>query len=91
KSMIHILENLREQTDFFYEKIITLLAKRMKLAGKIGKIKKMQGLPFIDKKRWNKVVEFTFSKAESLGLSKTFVKALYALIHKHSINIQKGL
>ncbi len=84
------LENLRKHIDIADEKIITLLAKRMNLARKIGKFKKEQGLPFIDRKRWDKVIDTSLSKAESLGLSKTFVKALYNLIHKHSIIIQKG-
>ncbi|MBI2334384.1 chorismate mutase [Candidatus Daviesbacteria bacterium] len=83
------LENWRRQIDAVDEKIITLLAKRMNLARKIGKIKKKQRLPFIDKKRQEKVVKTALARAESLGLSKTFIKNLYTLIHKHSINIQK--
>ncbi len=84
------LENLRKQIDAVDEKIIVLLAKRVNLTKKIGKIKKEQGLPFIDRKRWDKVIDTSLSKAESLGLSKTFIKTLYSLIHKHSIIIQKG-
>lgn len=83
------LENLRKQIDIIDKKIITLLGKRMLLAKKTGKLKKEQGLPFIDKKRWDKVIVSALSKAESLGLSKTFIKALYSLIHKYSIKTQK--
>lgn len=85
------LENWRKQIDITDEKIITFLAKRMLLAKKIGKFKKERGLPFVDEERWRKVIHSTLSKAEFLGLSKTFIKTLYNFIQKHSIKIQKGI
>lgn len=83
------LEDWRKQIDQLDEEVLDLLSKRAKIVRKIGKFKKAQNIPIIDKDRWSKVLTAMFSKSEKLGLSKDFTKKLYDLIHKYSVTIQK--
>lgn len=82
------LAGWRKQIDTIDKRILTSLAKRMKIAGKIGKFKKNQKISAIDKKRWEQVLKSNIKNGKSLGLSKGFVVNLLSLIHKHSIEIQ---
>lgn len=83
------LEDWRKQIDQLDEKTLNLLAKRADTVRKIGQFKKRQNIPALDKNRRNKVLTSMLLKGAKLGLSKTFVKNFYALLHKYSIKIQK--
>lgn len=83
------LEDWRKQIDQLDEEMLGLLSKRANIVRKIGKFKKAQNIPTIDKDRWNKVLTSMLSKSEELGLSKDFTRKLYDLIHKYSVKIQK--
>ncbi len=85
------LENWRKQIDIVDEKLLILLAKRMDIVRKIGKFKKEHQISLFDEKRWEKVEERNLIKAQTLRLSKYFVKNLLNLIHKYSINLQKEI
>lgn len=83
------LESWRKQIDKLDEKIITTIAKRMSIVKRIGGYKKNQKISALDLKRWEEVVESRLSQAETLELSKDFIKVLLKLIHKYSLKIQK--
>ena len=83
------LEEWRKQIDQLDERVLNLLAKRLKIVRKIGQFKKKQNIPTLDKSRWNKVLNSILSKSEELGLSKDFTKKLFTLIHKYSVRLQK--
>lgn len=83
------LEGLRKQIDSVDEKIFILLSKRMGIVREIGKVKKENNLSVLDKKRWDKILNSTLSKADTLNLSKDFIKKFYNLIHKYSLQLQK--
>ena len=83
------LEKLRRQIDNIDKKILILLAKRMDIVKKIGKFKKENNISPLDKKRWDKVLDLSLSHANSLKLSKEFVKNIYSLIHKYSVELQR--
>ncbi len=85
------LENWRKQIDIVDEKLLILLAKRMDIVRNIGKFKKEHQISLFDEKRWEKVEERNLIKAQTLRLSKYFVKNLLNLIHKYSINLQKEI
>lgn len=85
------LENLRKKVDKIDENILRLLEKRVILSKKIGEIKKENNKSFFDKKRRDEVLNQNLIKAEKLGLSKSFIKRLYSLIHQHSLNLQKDI
>lgn len=75
------LEDLRKQIDEIDESIVTLLAKRMKIAAKIGRLKKRNNIPVLDQSRWQKIVK---SK-------KGFIKKIWEIIHKESLKIEKNI
>lgn len=83
------LENLRRQIDALDEKLLLALAKRTVLVRRISKEKKAHNIPILDEDRWSKVFNAQMSKGEKLGLSKDLIKALYSLIHKYSLKLQK--
>lgn len=83
------LENLRKQIDNVDEKIISNLSKRAEIVRKIGKIKKKQNLSEFDQKRWQFILEKNIIKGEKIGLSRSFVKKVYQLIHQNSVKLQK--
>ena len=74
------LEKWRKKIDFVDEKILALLAKRMSIVSKIGKLKKKQKVSALDKSRWEQVLKSSLKKGETLGLSKDLIKALFSLI-----------
>lgn len=83
------LENWRKQIDVIDERILTALAKRIKIVRKIGKFKKEQSISAFDKNRWEQVLNSNIKTGETLGLSKEFIKNLLHLIHKYSRQIQE--
>lgn len=83
------LDNLRKQVDKVDEEILKLLGKRVEIVKKIGQLKKQQGKPVFDKKRWQQILESSLKKSEDLGLSKVFVKNILQKIHQYSLQIQK--
>lgn len=83
------LEDSRKEIDDIDEKILKLLSERISLVEKIGRYKKQKNLPSLDEKRWNQVLNLSLKKAESLNLSKEFIKKMMSLIHKYSLRLQK--
>ena len=75
------LDDLRKQIDEIDTAIVNLLAKRMKVVEKVGKYKKENNLPPLDKSRWQEVIK---SK-------KGFVKKIYNIIHEEALKIEKSL
>ena len=75
------LSNFRKQIDKIDELIVILLAKRMKIVRKIGRVKKKNSLPALDKTRWQKVVK---SK-------KGFMKKIWEIIHKESLKVEEKI
>lgn len=83
------LENLRKQIDVIDKELLTSLAERTNIVRKIGKLKKAKGIVPLDEKRWQQVLEGKLGKAETMNLSKDFVKKIYNLIHVYSLEIER--
>ncbi len=83
------LVNLRKQIDSLDDKLLKILAERISVVKKIGKFKKKDSLPLLDKRRLNKMFKSILLKATLLNLSETFVRKLFNFIHEHSLEIQK--
>ncbi|MFA6081376.1 MAG: chorismate mutase [Patescibacteria group bacterium] len=78
KNQINIL---RKQIDEIDNKIVILLAKRMKIVTNIGLLKKKQNILIFDLVRWKKVIE---SK-------KGYIKKIWEIIHKEALEIEKSI
>jgi len=83
------LEELRKEIDDLDHELLQILAKRMSTVKEVGDIKNVQGLPIIDDKRRQALLDIVGKKAESLHLSKQFVEKLFNAIHDHAVEVQK--
>ena len=83
-----MLMSLREQIDSLDSEILQLLAERMSVAEKIGRIKRENDVRILQSLRWESIAERTLARSASLGLSIEFLQTLLDAIHVESINHQ---
>ena len=97
------MQQIRKQIDGIDKELIKLLSKRMKLAIKLGKFKKKEGLPILDKKREEEMLKklaasplrhgaqaWREKQAKKQGLDIKFINKLYKEIFKESRRMQRG-
>ena len=82
---------LRANIDVLDEKLIELLGQRMKVADKIGRLKKSSNVSILQSSRWNEILGKMILQGEERGLSEEFVLKIYKAIHQESINHQKKI
>ncbi|MDG2052396.1 MAG: bifunctional 3-deoxy-7-phosphoheptulonate synthase/chorismate mutase type II [Flavobacteriaceae bacterium] len=85
------LSNLRIQIDVVDHKLTEILGKRMKIADKIGGLKKKNNVAILQNKRWNEILSKMILEGKEFDLSKEFVLKIYKAIHQESINHQNRL
>lgn len=78
----------RSEIDILDNNIIELIAKRMKLAEKIGLYKSNNNIKILQINRWEQMLKNRIAKGESLGLNKQFIHRFLDLLHQESIDIQ---
>ncbi|MCQ2314317.1 MAG: bifunctional 3-deoxy-7-phosphoheptulonate synthase/chorismate mutase type II [Bacteroidales bacterium] len=83
-----IISELRSRIDIIDDELLRLFAKRMNISEEIGRYKKLHGITVLQMGRWEKILNDYLKKAEKLGLSNEFVKAVFEQIHKESIEKQ---
>jgi len=81
------IRNKIQKTD---QKIIRLVGKRMKLAKKIGILKKEAGIQIWDKAREKELREMYRTEATKDGLSGDFTDKLFDVIFDESRRIQES-
>ena len=84
------MQQIRKRIDIIDEKIIQLLARRIKLVLKVGKFKKKEGLPIRDKKREEEILKKLEKQAKKLGINPEFISKLYQEMFKESRGAQKN-
>ncbi|MBN2086787.1 chorismate mutase [Candidatus Peregrinibacteria bacterium] len=84
------MQKVRNEINKIDKEIISLLSKRMKLAIKIGKMKKAEGLPIRVRKREGEIMDMYLKKAKKLGLNTSFIKKLFSRIFRESRRIQRS-
>jgi len=82
------MDKIRNEINKIDVQIIGLLGKRMKLAKKIGKLKKKAGLPVWDKMRERKLRKTYQTKAKTAGLSRDFIDGFFDVTFSESRRIQ---
>jgi chorismate mutase len=85
------IRKLRRKIDAADRALMKALGSRMATVEKIGNIKIAAGMPILQKTRWKEVMKQRLDAAARLGLSDRFTTALYALIHREALDIQKKL
>ena len=83
------MAKLRLQIDEFDGKLLEILGNRMKVADKIGVLKKEKNVAILQNQRWNEILGKMILEGEEKGLSNKFVMHLFKAIHQESITHQE--
>ena len=89
--MSDVLENYRLEINNIDEELINLLKKRMKLSIKIGKYKKENNIPILNKNREDQIIERinTYNKKDNeIIISENFISILWTNIMNYSKDLQ---
>lgn len=90
KEFQNTLSSLRQNIDLLDQQLIETLVKRMKIADKIGAIKKEQNVAILQSEQWNKVLEQMTDYGIPNGLSLAFIQKIFKAIHQESIDHQNA-
>jgi len=85
------MAKLRLQIDEFDGKLLEILGNRMKVADKIGLLKKEKNVAILQNQRWNEILGKMILEGEERGLSSEFVMLLFKAIHQESITHQERI
>ena len=85
------LNTLRTQIDVIDHQLIETLGKRMKVADKIGALKKDKNVAILQTRRWNEILGKMILEGEQNQLSEEFVLRIFKAIHQESINHQEKI
>ena len=83
------LESLREEIDIADDKVLTALAERMKVAQKIGQLKKENGGAVMDADREAQKLVALQEKAEKI--LKPYISRIYSVLFEVSRDLQSKL
>jgi chorismate mutase len=84
------ISELRLDIDSIDDHIIRLLAKRMEIVCKMGRIKKDNDISVLQPRRWKELIENRCSTGSDLNLSEEFVFQLFQIIHEEAIRRQES-
>ena len=85
------LGTLRAQINMHDEQLINILGNRMKVAKKIGSLKKENNVAVLQSGRWNEILERMINDGKSEGLSEELILKVFKAIHQESINNQNQI
>ncbi|MFN3969087.1 chorismate mutase [Flavobacterium sp.] len=83
------LARFRIDIDEYDGKLLEILGKRMKVADKIGALKKEKNVAVLQNKRWNEILGKMILDGEEKGLSEEFILKIFKAIHQESITHQE--
>lgn len=83
------MTKLRTQIDDIDVKLLEILGKRMKIAEKIGALKKEKNVSILQSSRWHEILGKMVLEGEEKGLSEEFILKLFKAIHQESISHQE--
>jgi chorismate mutase len=82
------LTNLRKQIDELDDDLLALLARRMRVSKEIGTYKKEHGMPILQAKRYEEILQKRILQAEEMGMNADFMKTVLVAIHEESVRHQ---
>lgn len=85
------LTKFRVDIDEYDAKLLEILGKRMKIADKIGALKKEKNVAVLQNKRWNEILGKMILDGEEKGLSEEFILKIFKAIHQESISHQEKI
>ena len=85
------LDKLREKIDLLDRELLDILEKRMVISREIGTFKKTKGMPPLQKNRWQGLLMERLSRAGHKGISTSFIRQLFEIIHQESLTVQANV
>ena len=85
------LEALRERIDRIDNDLIDALALRMRVVEEIADCKRENNVSTLQVSRWTALLEDRVARAESLGLTADYARAIYEIIHRESVRRQSEI
>lgn len=85
------LEELRDQIDHLDDELMEVFARRARISRKIGEYKKANNITILQVKRWDQLLGTRLEQARRDGLEEEFVKDLFEIVHKYSIEMQNRI
>ena len=85
------LAELRQQIDEIDDKIIEILAKRMRISKEIAQYKKEHEMPVLQAGRYDEILTQRSQQGAQLGMSEEFIKEVFEAIHGESVSHQMQL
>ena len=79
------MEELRKELDRIDIEIMNLLAQRMDICKRIGRMKKEKCLPIYQPEQYRKHLEML---KEATSLDKAFVQQMYDVLHSEALKVQ---
>lgn len=83
------LDELRQKIDAADHKLIETLTERMKLVETVGTYKRANGIDPVDFERLQEILSTRAEWVCDTKLSENFVRELFELIHKESVEVEK--
>jgi chorismate mutase len=83
------LKRLREDIDSVDRALIQALARRFRIIGRIGELKREAGIPIVQAQRRNQLYRDRRERGGKLGLDPRFVQRVFELIQIEAIKCQK--
>jgi chorismate mutase len=85
------ISEYRLHIDSLDDRIIELLAERMDVAREIGEYKLKHGMAIVQHDRYNEMLLSVEKRAETMGLTKSFIHQIFRTIHEESVRQQMQL
>jgi len=82
------LNELRGQIDKLDDRLLELLADRMRVAREIGRYKKEHAMPVLQAQRYEELLARRAAQAVELGMDREFMRTVLQYIHQESIRQQ---
>lgn len=84
------LNGLRAEIDKLDDRLLELLAERMRVACEIGRCKKEHGMPVLQTRRYEQLLSRRTEQAAELGMDREFMRSVLRAIHEESVRQQIG-
>jgi len=84
------IEKLRMDMIKVTKEILELAAKRCRIAGKIGELKRKIGLRIVDKEVEKRLIEECLMRCDDLGLRREFCEKLLKLLIDEAVRVQEA-
>jgi chorismate mutase len=85
------LEALRERIDRIDHDLLDALALRMRVVEEIAECKRENNVSTLQVSRWTALLEDRVTRAESLGMTADYARAIYEIIHRESVRRQSEI